>query len=186
MEGSDQLRSGGDVPQTYSIPLQTYLDQVRATFDGQIAEIRRAVDIAAAAAMGEAVPLRQYFEAILEEHRHAEAIAEQEREKAAVALRAELARAIDEGDRNLRGHIQQQVEQIGAALQSAERLETTRFDSLRRGMELITTAAADAINKAEQANDKRFDAIIKVAEAQNEALRREVSELTLKVSRVGA
>src|SRR5688572_33275433 len=45
---------------------------------------------------------RDYFIAILEEHRHGLEVAEQEREKAARALETATDRTIMEGDRNLR------------------------------------------------------------------------------------
>lgn len=73
-----------------------------------------------------------------------------------------------------------------AILEYRERLEEQRIDALRREMDLLTSTAATAIRRAEEANDKRFDALIQVHDAQYEALRREVAELALKVSRVGA
>lgn len=117
-----------------SVPFQVYLDS-------QLAEVRRAVDLARISSTGEAVPLRQYVEAMIaavqtwitavleeqrrgvmvaeqerekaaQEQRRGQETAEQEREKAAVALRAELQRAITSGDANLKDHIQMQIQQM--------------------------------------------------------------------------
>lgn len=103
------------------------------------------------------IPIREHYDAVLAEQRRALEIAEREREKAASALRVELERAISEGDKALRDHIAAQVQQIKAALESAERLEVQRFDSLKREMTLITEAAQTAIDKLAEAYEKRFE-----------------------------
>jgi hypothetical protein len=79
---------------------------------------------------------------------------------------------------SLRDHFQ-------AVLDYRRQLEEQRIDSLRREMDLLTSTAATAIRRAEEANDKRFAALAQVHDAQYEALRREVAELAIKVSRVG-
>lgn len=79
---------------------------------------------------------------------------------------------------SLRDHFQ-------AILEYRQQLEEQRIDSLRREMDLLTSTAATAIRRAEEANDKRFAAMTQVHDAQFEALRREVAELAIKVSRVG-
>ncbi|MEJ7784751.1 MAG: hypothetical protein WKF96_08110 [Solirubrobacteraceae bacterium] len=83
--------------------------------------------------------------ALRDEQRVARDTAEREREKAAQALAAGLARAIQEGDDRLREHIENQVQQINAALEAA-----------RRETGIIHTASEKAIEKAEVSTDKRF------------------------------
>lgn len=126
------------------------------------------------------VPLREYVEALFAERERQAEVAAQEREKAAAALRASEARAMDqaererekaanamrisldraikEGDERLREHIANQISQIDAALESAEKLETQRMkgageatEALRREMKLITAASEQAVKKAEEA-----------------------------------
>lgn len=79
---------------------------------------------------------------------------------------------------SLRDHFQ-------AILDYRQQLEEQRIDSLRREMDLLTSTAATAIRRAEEATDKRFAALVQVHDAQYEALRREVADLAIKVSRVG-
>lgn len=123
------------------------------------------------------VPLRQYIEAIIHRQDRAIEVAEQEREKAANALRVELARAIEEGDRALRDHIEAQVQQIRSALESAElleierigavsarleaqsRLANERLEGLQRESELLRETSERAIAKAEAATEKRFESV---------------------------
>lgn len=150
---------------------------IREYIDSQIADVRRAAELALQNAHGEAVPLREFFEAVLDEQRRGMVVAEQEREKAAKALRDELARAIEEGDKALRDHILQQVHQIRAALEAANILEVERFNQvqahvdataataeqhvaqLRREREIVTGAQMEAIQKAESATEKRFESV---------------------------
>lgn len=108
---------------------------------------------------------RDRLDAIFEEHRVQGMVAEQEREKAAKALRDELNRAIRDGDQALSRHIDQQVLQIEAALGSAEKLELQRFEevkamveSVHREVGLTFEASERAIQKAEAAYEKRFAA----------------------------
>lgn len=144
------------------------------------------------------ITLREFVEAMFQDIRRAVGVASEEREKAASALRVELARAIEEGDRNLRDHIIAQVEQIRAALVAADALEVQRYtaleakldatrregemrlDAMRRELGLINDAAARAIEKAERSNEKRFEAfdeIRKTLTDQNVTfLPREVAE----------
>lgn len=105
------------------------------------------------------VPLREYVEAIFEEFRRAVVVAEQEREKAARALRMELERSIAEGDRNLRDHIENQVQQIRGALIAADMLEVQRVEAVQRETKLIHEASEKAIAKADAADEKRFEAM---------------------------
>lgn len=145
--------------------------------DTQLQDVRRAAELALQSAAGEAVPLREFFDAVLNEQRRGVVVAEQEREKAARALRDELARAIEEGDRALRDHILQQVHQIKAALDAAEQLEQERFKQLqlqvnavaataeqhvtqlRHERQIVTGAQMEAIQKAETATEKRFESV---------------------------
>ena len=146
------------------------------------------------------VSLRDYVEAIFEEQRRGMLVAEEEREKAAKALRDELARAIEEGDRALRDHITQQIAQIREALNAARREADIRFE-----------AAQAAIAKAEAAYEKRFESMNEwrgqsadrertqqedrlalegkfagreVMDAQLDAIRREVQDLREKMGKL--
>jgi hypothetical protein len=157
------------------------------------------------------VSIKDFFEAVLDEQRRGMVVAEQEREKAARSLREELQRTIEDGDRALREHIGQQVQQIQAALVSAEKLELERIASLRREVNIINEASKTAIAKAEAATEKRFEGVNEwrgqsadrertqqqaiqdaqersmpreVAEAQFNELRRAVADLYEKVSKV--
>jgi len=132
--------------------------------------------------------LKEYFVAILDEQRRGMGVAEEEREKSARALREELSRQIDDGDRNLREHIQAQVEhlasqalnnveQLKLALAAAQRLEEerhrgidkrfedvaetgeTRANAIRREMQLVNEASEQAIAKADAATEKRFASV---------------------------
>lgn len=110
------------------------------------------------------VELREYIEAILEEQRRGVIVAEQEREKAARALRDELGRAIHDGDRALSEHIQQQVHQIREALISSEKLEVQRIEEVKaiiagvqREITIAFAASEKAIEKAEVATAKAFE-----------------------------
>ena len=157
------------------------------------------------------VSLRDYVEAIFEEQRRGMLVAEDEREKAAKALRDELARAIEEGDRALREHISQQVAQIREALESANKLEVARIEGVRRETSLILESNKEAVTKAEVATEKRFESVNEwrdqsadrersqqedraaleskfapreVVDAQLEGLRRELQELREKLSKL--
>lgn len=181
------------VDETASISLKDHIDT-------QLASMNRAVDLALTAYRGEAVSLRDHITAILDEQRRGIIVAEQEREKAARALAITLAEQIRSGDQNLREHIGQQVQQIRAALEAAEKLEVARFDSLSRELNLITTAAAEAIAKAETATDKRLESMNELrgqlqdqatqfmsrdlAEAQFQEMRRALADLNAKLSSV--
>jgi len=137
------------------------------------------------------VALREYVEALVHEHQRAIEIAEREREKAALALRGAEHRATDAaererekaanilaselrdrifaGDTRLAEHIQQQIGQIAAALESA-----------RREQVLVASAAKEAIEKAEKATEKRFDAVnafrAQLSDQANAFMPREVVE----------
>lgn len=171
------------------------------------------------AALG-TVTLRAYIEALFTEAQRATQIAERERESAAAVLRSEqqraqetaekeraraatvladgLERSIIAGDLALRDHIIQQVRQIEAALESADK----RVEALRAEMVLRDTAGKDllyaesksndirvreafeasekAISKAEAATDKRFDGVNafreQLADQVQQFLPREVAE----------
>lgn len=68
--------------------------------------------------MGKDVSLRSYFERIIEEHQQAIKVAEQEREKTAVNVRKGLEDAMKSGDDRLEDHIQHQIAQVQASLES--------------------------------------------------------------------
>lgn len=65
--------------------------------------------------------VKEHVERLFSEKDRALQQADRERERAANALRVELARSIDEGDARLREHIQNQVAAIQAALVAAQR-----------------------------------------------------------------
>lgn len=96
--------------------------------------------------------------ALAQEQARAMDQAEREREKAAAVMRGNLVHSIREGDERLREHIENQVRQIDAALNSAEKLEVQRMvagehatESVRRELLLITEASKAAVQKAEHA-----------------------------------
>ncbi len=131
-------------PHVNGVPLQEYIEK-------RMADQARALDIASTEREKSAAALR-------DEQSRAMNQAEREREKAAAAMRENLDRAIREGDERLREHIANQISQIQAALTSADKLEIQRVktaeestEGLRREMNLITTAAQEAIKKAEDA-----------------------------------
>ena len=176
-----------------AVPLKAYVDS-------QLTEVRRAVEVAVLAKQEAGIPLREHFDAILDEQRRGMLVAEQEREKAARALAVELTRSITEGDTNLREHIKNQIDQIRAALESAERLEVQRIEALGHSMSLIHEASEKAISKAENATEKRLESLNElrgsmadqtntflpreVAEAQLLEMRRAIADLTEKVNRL--
>lgn len=134
--------------------------------DSQLRDVRRAAELALQSASGEAVPLRQFFDAVLDEQRRGMVVAEQEREKAAKALRDELARAIEEGDRALRDHIIQQVLQIREALNAADALERARIEAVSQRLDQLNKAGHEQI-------ESRISAAEQTAEQHVGQLRRE-------------
>ncbi len=100
----------------------------------------------------ESVGLREYFERILEEKHSAISLAEQEREKAAAALRASLEREIIAGDARLQDHVIQQVEQVRAALLALQELLNER----NARMDDRFGSHREAIQKAEDSMNKRL------------------------------
>ncbi len=90
--------------------------------------------------------LKAYFEAILREQREATNVASVEREKAASIAREGLHEQFKAGDTALERHIAEQVQQIRQVIDLNERAVVAAFD-----------ASEKAIQKAEIANEKRFD-----------------------------
>ena len=186
-----------------AVPFKEYVDS-------QLAEVRRAV-VVAAATPDPAVPLREYVEAIFEEQRRGLIVAEserekaaralaEEREKAAQALAVELQRAITEGDRNLRErtdeqgrNLTQHIDEQGAQLRQL-------IESVQREQNIRHNAAQEAIKKAEDATERRLESLNElrgsmadqtntflpreVAEAQLLEMRRAIADLTEKVNRL--
>lgn len=113
-------------------------------------EQHRAMDKSDAEREKAASALRQ------EQHRAMEQ-AEREREKAAQALRMGLERAMQEGDDRLREHILNQVQQINAALVSADQLEQERIRVVTARLDTQFEAAQEAIKKSEKRYDDKFD-----------------------------
>lgn len=198
------MSAPSDGPEYEAVPLKNYID-------AQLSEIRRAVDIAAAAEQFEGVPLKAYIEAILEEQKRALDMAaserekaaaalretdqramqtaEAEREKAANALRIGLDRAIKEGDDRLREHISNQTEQLRDQLEASRRETEIRFG-----------ASQEAILKAEVANERRFESgdafreqltdqtasflRTEVADAQFREMRTAINDLTRQLDKL--
>lgn len=111
----------------------------------------------------EQISLGEHLEVVLREKDRAIEMATEEREKAASALRLEMERAVREGDERLREHISNQIMQIQSALESAEKLEVTRFDALQnalaavvREQEALRLAQRDAQLKFERSVESRF------------------------------
>lgn len=125
------------------------------------------------------------------ERNRATDVAEREREKAAQALSVTLAQAIREGDERLREHIQNQVEQINAALTSVEEKAIIRQEGTQQQIDNRFHYTETAVAKAEANNEKRFASVNEfrsqlsdqvttflpreVAEAQLEELRKAMS-----------
>lgn len=126
--------------------------------DGQLAEVRRAVEVALAASRGETVTLQEHVEAIMAEHQRATELAAIEREKAAAALREQLTDRIAAGDTNLREHIAAQIAQLRQMVEAAEAIAQQRHDSLQREARIQHAADQAAIAKAEHSNEARFAA----------------------------
>lgn len=177
---------GGDKVMPGQVSLREY---VEALFNEQ----QRATDMAERERAAATSALRQ-------EQQHAADIAARERSKAAGALATNLAHSISEGDDRLREHIVNQFAQIAAALDSAEKLEVTRLDTLRREMTLIHDGSEKAISKAETAVEKRLEAgnayraqladqastfmLREVGDAQFDDLRKQVAELTERLGKL--
>jgi len=118
------------------------------------------------------VTLREYIESLFVEQHRANEIAERERNKAADVLAKSLAEAIREGDQNLRVHIASQVDQIAAALSSAEKLSSeqiatvsAKIVSQREEMILRDASARDLLIQANTANDLRVREAFAASEA---------------------
>ncbi len=101
------------------------------------------------------ISMRGYFERILREHQEAMRLAEQEREKAAAALRASLEREIASGDARLTDHIDHQVEQVKQGLTSLQLLLAERDGR----MDDRFVAHREAIEKAEYSLNKRLESM---------------------------
>jgi hypothetical protein len=110
--------------------------------------------------------LEQNLETLSVERQRAVDVASEEREKAASALRDSLERAIREGDERLREHVSNQIQQIRASLESADKLELSRIDYVAEKADKQQavanerfSAAEVAIRKAENATEIRFQGV---------------------------
>lgn len=92
------------------------------------------------------VSLKDHFEAVMREQQRAIEQATTEREKAASILRQGLEKQVQSGDEALRGHINEQINQIKIVIDGQTRLVRQAHD-----------ASQQAIVKAEQATEKRLD-----------------------------
>ena len=84
-----------------------------------------------------------------------------------------LEKHVENSDKNLSTHIEHQFGQIQTALDSAEKLETARFEALRTETQLIFEASQKAIEKAEAATDKRFSSVNEFRQSLDDAQKRE-------------
>lgn len=135
----------------------------------------------------ESVPLREYLDSLFAEYLRAADQADRERVRSAEALAVNLSRSIDEGDDRLREHISNQVEQIRATLDAGERINVERVKKLEGDDEALLrlidqrfNSTKEAVDKAEVATDKRFDAVnafrAQLADQTGSFLPREVAE----------
>lgn len=163
-------------------------------FDARIQEIRRAVDLAHESA-GPQVKLREHVEALFAEgqratemaererskaadtltteRRQANEIAEREREKAAQALAVQLTQQIEQGDKALRDHIEQQFTQLRNML-----------DGTRREIEIRSEEQQKAITKAEVSTDNRFHSVNELRGQMNDLIQghqKSLNDLTGKL-----
>ena len=143
------------------------------------------------------VSLRDFVEALFERNRQAGEQADRERQRSADALAVALARSIDEGDERLREHITNQINQIQAAMDAADkRHDMLRDEVILRDASLrdlllqqansndlrvreAFAAAGAAIDKQEVANERRFDAVNAFREQLGEQATRFVSREVL-------
>lgn len=94
-----------------------------------------------------AVALREYFESIFVEQRRALAVAEQEREKAASALREGLSERIASGDKQLEAHINAQIESVRLAQIAAKQLSDQRSESAEKAVDKAFAASKELADK---------------------------------------
>jgi len=114
------------------------------------------------------VELRQYLEALLAEQQKATEMAERERAKAAMALAVALERSIQEGDERLREHISNQIQQLSAALVSADLLERERVAAVDTRVSELGHRYDERFQAQEQAVLKQEAAQRGVNATQNE------------------
>lgn len=148
--------------------LETELEDLKAYFERVFEEKSQALEVATVEREKSAAALRAQQDKALEQ-------AERERQKSAEALALSLDRAMKEGDDRLREHISNQVQQIRAALESAEKLEVERMEQVKVATEYVKREAAasqdagqKAIEKAETATEKRFEAVNEFREQLND------------------
>jgi hypothetical protein len=154
------------------VSVQSRLDDLQAQIDRRIdTQARERADTEKH--LSELVDgLRREVDVVSRETQRAVTEATGEREKAAQALAVNMKQSIKEGDERLREHIENQVRQIEAALESA-----------RRETHFANDASKEAINKAEVATDKRFAQVYAVqkelANHWERTMPREVAEAQL-------
>lgn len=133
--------------------------QIKAYIEALLAEKDRALEMADDEREKAAAALRN-------EQQRATDQAARERDKAAENLRVELLRSQSEGDERLREHISNQVMQIQAALVSADKLETERINridarvhGLEANLDLLRKSGIVAQEKFEATVTARFSAV---------------------------
>ncbi len=99
------------------------------------------------------ISLKGYFERVLREHQEALRVAEQEREKAAAALRTTLEAQMQAGDARLQDHITHQIQQVNQGLASLTAILTERDGR----MDDRFRAHREAIQKAESSLNTRLE-----------------------------
>ncbi len=91
--------------------------------------------------------------------RDATRVASEEREKAAEQLRRELERSIVEGDARLRDHIEQQYQQVWAALLAADKLEVERVERVEAKLKVHLEGMPGRMNSQERQLQTVYDAL---------------------------
>ena len=162
----------------------------------------RLSDIAKAVSSSDSsVPLRVFFEAILNEQQRTISSAVREREKAIAALKEELETAIERGDSSLRENFSQQVSHLKEAIANAEKLGVARSQEIRkhidiaiqlgaerleavhRELKLIMENTEKEIAKAEETSEKRFATLEDLRSQISNSERERVEQMSQQTSR---
>lgn len=194
---AEGIGNGNPMQQPLRELLEQRLGDLQEQLDRRVAIQQRELVQSVEHLESEIGDLKEYFERVFEEKSQALEVATVEREKSAAALRTQqdkaldqaererqksaealalsLDRAMKEGDDRLREHISNQVQQIRAALESAEKLEVERMEQVKVATEYVKREAAasqdagqKAIEKAETATEKRFEAVNEFREQLND------------------
>lgn len=145
---TNQLDVGGWSPDTLHAWVRSTFDQIDRRYQQRFTEQENALEKALVAA-------KEVVHANLAE-----------RDKAIEILACTMRRCVDDGDGNLRAHVNGQIEQLKAALAAADKLEDSRISGLQaqiasvhREIDIETAATKEAIGKADAATEKRFESV---------------------------